>query len=167
MALVIDATVGGTSANSYATIAEIDEFVLSNPHDTTWDDVSDANKIGYAIFATRVINERIAWYGWVAVQTQALDFPRGGIYDKNSYSISSSIVPTDIKNGQAEMARLLVDRDRTADPDTKGYREIYLGPIRLNIDKRDAPRALPASVYNILQWYGVRTTKRARLLERV
>lgn len=167
MSLSLDVTVGGANANSYATIAEIDEFVLSNPHDITWTAVSAANKIAYAIMATRVMNEQMAWYGWVAGETQALDFPRGGTYDKNGYSISDAIIPDDIKHGQAELARLLVIEDRTADPDTKGFKGLRIGPINIFVDKYDRPRILAPSAFNIIQWYGERTTRQARLLERV
>lgn len=169
MALSIDATVGGANSNSYATIAEIDDFVLSNPHDDTWTEVSAADKIAYAIMACRVMNEQMDWYGWVAAETQALDFPRGGLYDKDGYTIADSVIPTDIKNGQAELARLLVSADRTADADTKGFKGFKVGPINVFVDKFDRARAkiLATSVYNILQWYGDRTTRQTRLLERV
>jgi len=143
-----------SGANSLVTTAEIDEWVLTNPHDTTWTALSAAAKNGYAVMACRVMLEQMDWDGWQTDADQALDLPRSGMVDKNGNAIDSDEIPTDIKNAQCEMARLLAKSDRTADPDTLGFSHIGVGSISLDINKSDRPQVLPDSVYQMIRWYG-------------
>ena len=145
---------GVANANSYVTIAEVDAWVLTNPHDTTWTALTDAAKNGYAVMAFRVLNEQMNWDGWQIDADQALDLPRSGMVDKNGNSIDNDEIPTEVKNAQCELARLLVIEDRTADPDTAGFKEIGVGSIKLVIDKADRVPTLASAVFIMLSSFG-------------
>jgi len=142
------------NANSYVTTAEIDTWIETNPHDSTWDDLTDAQKNGYCVMACRVLDEQIDWDGWQTDADQALDLPRSGMTDKNGNAIENDEIPTDVKNAQCELARLLVIADRTADADTAGFKEIGVGSIKLVINKADRVPVLADAVWNMIQWFG-------------
>lgn len=156
VSVVVEDGSGVASANSYVTIAEVDAWVLTNPHDSTWSALTDAAKNGYTVMSCRVLNEQMNWDGWETDADQALDLPRSGMVDKNGDSIGSTTIPTAVKNAQCELARLLVIADRTADSDTAGFKEIGVGSIKLVIDKVDRVPVLAASVFNMIHFLGIK-----------
>jgi len=141
-------------ANSYVSISTIDDWVLTNPHDSTWSALTDAQKNGYAVMSCRVLNEQMDWDGWQTDSDQSLDLPRSGMADKNGNFIDNDEIPSEIQNAQCELARLLAIVDRTADPDTAGFKEIGVGSIKLIIDKADRVPVLADAVFQMVQWFG-------------
>jgi len=144
------------NANSYVSIATIDAWVLTNPHDATWADLTDAEKNGFAVFSCQILNEQISWFGWQSDSDQSLDLPRSGMTDRNGNSIDSDEIPTEVQNAQCELARLLAISDRTADPDTAGFSEISVGSIKLGINPSDRPSVLANSVWNQIEAFGTK-----------
>ena len=156
--VVVEDGTGVTGANSYVATDYITEWVLSNPHDTTWAALAEAAMDGYAVMACRVMEEQIDWDGWQTDDEQARDLPRSGMYDKNGNSIEADEIPTAVKNAQSELARLLALADRTADPDTAGFKEIGVGSIKLVIDKFDRSPVLADAVWNMINFLGSKTS---------
>lgn len=154
--VVVETGAGISGANSYASIATITEYVLSNPHDATWADLTDAQKNGYAVFSCRVLNEQVMWDGWQSDADQSLDLPRSGMADRNGNSIDSDEIPTEVQDAQCELARLLAVTDRTADSDMAGLKELSVGSIKLVADKSDRPTVLPAAVWAMVSAYGTK-----------
>ena len=152
--VIVEDGSGVASANSYVSIATIDAWVLTNPHDSTWTALTDAAKNGYAVMSCRVLNEQMDWHGWQIDADQALDLPRSGMIDKNGNSIDNDEIPSEVQNAQCELARLLVIDDRTADPDTAGFKEIGVGSIKLVIDKADRVPTLAQAVFNMINSFG-------------
>ena len=158
--VIVETGAGISGANSYRSTADIDAWGLTNPHDTTWSALTDAQKNGYAVMACRVLNEQMDWDGWQTDDEQALDLPRSGMTDKNGNSIDSDEIPTEIQNAQCELARLLAISDRTADNDMKGFKQIGVGSINLVADKADRPAVMADAVWNMLKCYGERASLR-------
>ena len=152
--VTVETGAGISGANSYVSVATITAWVLTNPHDSTWADLTAAQMNGYAVMSCRVLNEQIDWDGWQTDADQALDLPRSGMVDKNGNAIDNDEIPTEVQNAQCELARLLAERDRTADPDTAGFKQIGVGPINLVIDKADRAPVLPDAVWNMVKYFG-------------
>ncbi len=159
MAVIVTVEDGSivADANSYASIETIDAYVLTNPHDTTWSDLTDAQKNGYAVWSCRILNEQMDWDGWQTSDSQALDLPRSGMTDKNGNFIENNEIPNEVINAQCELARLLAIEDRTADNGMLGFKEIGVGSIKLVADKSDRPSILAPSVYSMVRWFGSKT----------
>jgi len=141
-------------ANSYCSIANITEWVLTNPHDSTWTTLTETQQKGYAIMSCRILNEQMDWDGWVIDADQALDLPRSGLVDKNGNYIDNDEIPTGVQNGQSELSRLLAIADRTGDSDMAGYSQIVIGPINLVADKADNAPVLPDAVWQMVKAFG-------------
>jgi len=152
--IIVEDGSGIANANSFVSIATIDAWVLTNPHDDTWTDLTDAAKNGYAVMACRVMEEQMNWDGWQIDADQARDLPRSGMIDKNGNAIDIDEIPTEVQNAQCELARLLAIEDRTADPDTAGFKEIGVASIKLIIDKADRVPTLADAVWNMLSAFG-------------
>lgn len=144
------------NSNSYVSIATIDAFVLTNPHDSTWVALTDPQKNGYAVMSCRVLNEQIEWDGWQTDDEQSLDLPRSGMVDFNGNAIDNDEIPSEVQNAQCELARLLAISDRTADADTAGFKEIGVGSIKLVINPSDRVPVLADSVWSQVSTFGIK-----------
>ena len=81
MAITLDATVGGASANTYITLddanAIIEGFVLSDDN-AAWDNSTTDNK-NRALFTAAQRIDREKFLGARVADTQALEWPRSGV----------------------------------------------------------------------------------------
>lgn len=154
--VIVEDGSGVSGANSYRSTIDIDEWVLTNPHDNTWVGLTQAQKNGYAVMSCRVLNEQIEWDGWQTDDEQSLDLPRSGMVDCNGNSIDNDEIPSEAQNAQCELARLLAESDRTADSETAGFKRIKVGSIELEIDKSDRSPVLASSVWNQIEAFGTK-----------
>ena len=75
MAAVIDATVGGTTANSYLSIAAADTLTETMLGTLAWTSATSDQKTRALITGTRDL-DKLTWIGSRTSETQALDWPR-------------------------------------------------------------------------------------------
>lgn len=153
MALVIDATVGGASANSYVTVVEADAYFEADLYSGTWDAADNTKKAKALVMATRILDQECSWIGDRADENQALRWPRVNAEDSDGESIDETIVPTAIKNATFELAKSLLSTDRTADPDTEGIKRMKLDVLEFEFDKMDRAEVLPLAVRSIVSNY--------------
>ena len=144
-------------SNSYVSVLDIDDWVLTNPHDTTWATLTEAQKNGYAVMSCRILDEQMDWDGWVIEDVQSLRLPRSGMISKNGRFIANDEIPLDARNAQSEFARLLAISDRTGDSDLVGLSQLKIGPISLVADKSDSLPVLPDAVFNMIRCFGRRS----------
>lgn len=144
MALV--ATPGAADANSYLTVAEADAYFETRLQATRWTSiVDDVVKETALIMATRVIDSRICFTGVAATGTQALAWPRAGMFNRNGFAIGEDVVPQALKDATAELAYMLLASDVTLESDAavQGISRIKAGPVdisfRDSIESRDVP----------------------------
>lgn len=141
MAVVIDATVGGENSNSYCTLAEADAYHESRLFTDTWDDAEDDTKNRALVMATRLLDSHVVWGGYAANSgVQALQWPRGGMYDAFDEAISKDEIPRTLKDATAEFARLLIDADLPADVSSQGIGSVGLGPIKVDFSSEGQQR---------------------------
>lgn len=87
MAVTIDATVGGASANSYLTLSDANDLVEAMVLSTDaakWDSGTDDNRNRALTTATQRI-DRERFLGARATNTQALQWPRDGVRKPDTY----------------------------------------------------------------------------------
>ena len=87
MAITIDATVGGASANSYITLSEADsniEGLIIDDDVQAWISATDDNK-NRALFTAAVRIDRERFLGARVTNTQALQWPRTGVRKPDTY----------------------------------------------------------------------------------
>lgn len=152
----IDATVGGTSANSYVTLAEADAYWADHYHSSAWDALADDDKNKLLIMATRNLDNWVIWEGSRSDEEQALRLPRYGMTDCDNYQIDGDVIPTNVKYATHELAAHLISFNPSAEPDTKGFSKIKVDVIELEIDKmdRDSVTVIPDTVSKLLECFG-------------
>jgi hypothetical protein len=172
---VIDATVGGPAANSYETVVEAQAYFDTRLPVAGWD-AGDQEVL--LIMATRVINAfaspgktlvvpsnnkypyyrvRRQWTGAPASSTQALAWPRIGMYDMNGNAIPSNVIPQALKDAESEMAGALGTADRTLDNDVviQGLTSVRAGSVALTFKDYIEQRILPDAVWLLMpsSWF--------------
>jgi len=151
-----DVTVGGANATSYTSLAEASVFFSQRLNSTVFTAAASSVQEVALMHATRTLDEWVDWKGDRVDEDQALRWPRYGVRDRDGYSIDSDIIPNWLKDATAELAIYLLGSDRTAEPDTKGFRELQVGSLKLVVDKsdRDSVTMIPDSVIAIIEYYG-------------
>lgn len=137
MSVTVIATPGAVDANSFATVSEIDTYYLSRVPATTaaqWQDAADDDKAAAAIMATLWMTNLIKWRNYTTTTTQSLPWPRYNMWRRNGWSqVPQDEVPQEVKNAQAELARLFLISDRTEELQqlVNGVGVLKVGPIQI------------------------------------
>jgi hypothetical protein len=160
MPSAIDATVGGTAANSYITVAEGTAFADDVIGTVAWTGASADNRIRALLAATARLDE-LEWIGAQTATTQALAWPRTGA-KCGEKDYSNNVIPAEVKRGTFDLANLLLS-DTTTDPfstvaqvtgelvpgiSNQALKSVNLGNGALSLDFKDASSA--PSVRNAL-----------------
>lgn len=154
MALALDATVGGTASNSYSTAAQGDIYHESRLFSTDWSGATLANQEAALAWATRMLDYNFEWTGSKYTIEQALRWPRFGALDRDGQLFDSNVIPIEVKNATAELARLLLSEDRGLDAGTKGIKRLKVDVIELEFDKLDRSISIPDEVFQMLSHLG-------------
>jgi hypothetical protein len=106
MAVAIDATVGGASANSFTTLAELTTYMEGRLNSSKFDDATTDNQNRALVEATRYLSV-FKWRGHRVDGTQALSWPRQWAYDPDSPIqdyYDTTVVPQRVKDATMELA---------------------------------------------------------------
>lgn len=133
----VDSTVGGANSNSYLTVEEADAYWEAHLYADAW---NDTDKEAAVIWATRVMDASFVWTGQAATATQALGWPREGMYTRNGFPIANDVIPVDLKNATAELAGQLAASNLTETNEAAraGLTKLKVGPVELGWTDRAA-----------------------------
>ena len=150
MAATIDATLKGTAANSYVTLAEANAYFETVPHDEHWTGSDDA-KNRVLITATRYL-DNFEYHGERCTTTQALKWPRKE-YKVDGVKVDCTFIPQPVKNATFELAHSLLFKGEAlvGTTGTQGtYEEVELGDLKVKF--KDSSQT-PGVINNILDIY--------------
>lgn len=153
MAAVIDATVAGSSANSYVTLAAANTYFETVPDSASWSAKTDDQKNRALISATRWI-DALSFYGDRCTTAQALRWPRED-YEVDGVELVCTIIPTDIKVATYELARALADDTDaiTGSTGTTGiYDQVELGDLKVKYNKSSQTSGVINNVFDVYPW---------------
>ncbi|MCA1800051.1 MAG: hypothetical protein LC687_05455 [Actinobacteria bacterium] len=148
----MDSTVGGESANSYVDITYADSFVAESIGLNNWPD-DTATKEAALIQATRLLDASFMWYGDKTVESQALDWPRDFIVDKNNDDVPEDIIPKVIKDGVCQLANNLLALGGEPKP-SQVADSVNIGPIKLGLENQYTVELFDSVLISTLTFYG-------------
>lgn len=155
MAVILDATVGSTSMNSYLTRAESNTILEENPRIyTEWQSVTDNSRDAWLVFSTRFLDWSYTYNGQAVSDTQLLEWPREYCYDRRGEEVDSTTVPEDIKRAVAYQAHWFSQNDPFSAVDSTGIRSMKADVIEIEFDKWDKVISKPSIVKRIMSWWG-------------
>jgi len=159
MAVTIDASAGGASANSFETLAEFKIYLLSKLHlstavSTATDDTMNRALVSFA----RCMEVGMEWEGTPTdYDTQNLQWPRNGLLDALGNILDDTIIPQEIKDGQSEGAIAIIDSDITAANSADGLSQLKVGPIYMQFTSEGPPRKIiPDAAFECFALWGKR-----------
>ena len=131
--MALDATVGGANANSYVTVAEAAAYYLTHLYSSAWTTLTNEQKEAALISATRVLDANQCFTGVPASETQALVWPRAGMFNRNGVAIPENVIPTELKYAVFELALNLVAQNVTVmtSVQAQGLTKLKAGPVEL------------------------------------
>lgn len=106
MAVTIDATVGGASANSYVTLAEMTTYMTGRLNSATFDDAATDDQNRALVEATREVDIK-TYQGNRADSTQILAWPRQWARNVDSPTLdyfATNVIPERVKDATMELA---------------------------------------------------------------
>lgn len=154
--MAIDATVGGTDADSYSTVAEADTYFGTDSRlgATAWSGETTAQQEAALKMATRRVDmERFE--GIKLASGQALKWPRMHATDDDGEEYPTDVIPGIIQQATWEMALvyLIADDDGKVpqmDTGLEEFRRAKIGPMEIERDEGFRAGKLPDHVRRIL-----------------
>jgi len=95
---------GLSNANALITVVEADQIMENYGASTIWSAADNDAKENAIREATRFINIGYQWKGYRVYSTQALQWPRGEVYDDEGNYVENNIVPEKVKEACAYLA---------------------------------------------------------------
>ncbi len=127
-------TPGAAGADSYASVAEMDAYHDNHLYASAWTAMTSGEKVAGGVMATRLLDAMPrAWTGTAVDSTQALGWPRKSMQTRNGFAIAVTMIPSELKNAEAELARQLKE-ENLLETDTviaKGIKSLKAGPVAL------------------------------------
>jgi len=133
-------------------VADATTYHESHLYATDWTDSDTDTQTIALIYATRLLDSMIEWTGAPTdASTQALRWPRTGMYDFDDNLVATDAIPTELANATAEFARQLIASNRAADNDveTQGLTGLTAGAVSLQF-KAVTPKVIPDAVLHLL-----------------
>ena len=154
--MAFDATIGGTSSNSYSTVTDADEYFTTNLAGDSWQGLSDGAKQSYLVQATMMLDDFVEWRSDKATAEQALHWPAVGATDCSGNGLPDDSIPKDIQRATYEQVVYLLEVNSTNNPAavSQGIKTAKADVLEVEFDKRAIPDRLGATVEAILSCYG-------------
>lgn len=152
MAVNLDSTVGGDAANSFASHGEALTYFSARLFSDAWAALTEDQQKSALIMATQTLSASTCFTGSPATTTQALPWPRTGMYDRNGNAIPDDVIPQDLKNAQFEQALAIAKGDRMTESDVEvlGLTKLKAGPVELGFSGDASAKIIPAYVTSLL-----------------
>lgn len=160
--VTLDATIGGESSNSYCDIDFADAFFGNRLNSDAWTDSTADDKKRALIQATDEL-DRYDWVGEPVTSTQALEWPRSNVYDKNGVLIED--IPSFLKKATCELAYDIIAKPLT--DGLEGIEGFDIGPLKLEFSEAAAQSSnseLSDSILRLIGKYMVSSVNSVKIL---
>lgn len=164
-------TPGASNANAYVTLEVANQYHFDRPPTGFWnigedDGAQSVLKTQAILYATKLMDSQVEWAGSRTSTSQALQWPRSGVYDRSGYLMPSNTIPVLLQHATAEFARELIARSfgvANSELEKMATTAKRLDMVSITTDAasvtfRDPPLGLdiPASVFQLFppDWVG-------------
>lgn len=155
MALTVEDGTGLAAAESYASVDFADTYHTAYGAPTAWSGATTSAKETALREATRYIDAEFGklWSGQRANETQALDWPRLDVIDRDGYTLDANALPVKLKQATAILALESISGDLypniSSGDGTLKASMVKVGPI--TIDNEFVGGAEPFATYRIVR----------------
>lgn len=158
---VVETGTGLSNATSYLTVAEANAFISTNilayP---AWDALTTGAKEAVLIQASRFLDNRTRWRGQKTVAASGLRWPRVGVSDRDGITIDDDVVPEEVKQATAELARFLAFNDLGSFRSQDGLKQVTADVVTLIFNENYRLPKVPSEIQHIIFGLGSITGNR-------
>jgi hypothetical protein len=158
---------GLADANSYAAVADGSAYHDGHLYPIPWTAADAATQAAALVMATRLIDTLFRFQGFKRLSTQALQWPRRWVRDPDNNSgavffglpggpyFDETKIPKLVVDATCELARELIEQDRTDDPEDEGLKSIAVeGAVNIEFNASTRRPVAPAVVQAMLSKVG-------------
>lgn len=149
MALIVETGSADATSESYASVAQADTY-FANRGITNWATLTTPEKEQ----ALRRATDYMSIYAWAGSRvngTQALDWPRSGLY-VNEFDVAMTSIPLAVQNACMELALRAAAGELAPDVGRQKIR-IKVGPIETEYSDKAVPYTKFRAIDNLLSAY--------------
>lgn len=158
MALVLKDDPGDPASNTYCDLPDATTYFTTRLHKAAWTSAGSSDKNAALVWATRLLDEQVNWFGWNSYDDQKLRWPRTGLTDPEGRDIDSDDIPSFLKEATAELAFFLLSEDRTLETnrDLIGLKKVVIDTLSITTDPSTTAikPVIPMSVWSMIKFYG-------------
>lgn len=152
---VVEDGTGLAGATSYVSVAEADDYyVIDLNYAATWAAFTQQQKEYRLAWSTRVLDQKTAWRGDKANETQGLRIPRSGMYDWDDVLVADNVVPKQVKHAVLELQKFLAETDLTTEQGIEYVRRMEIDVLEIEFQDNTAQVAVPRIINDILAGLG-------------
>lgn len=143
------ADVGAANANSYVTVAEADSYFGDSFGKGQWTSATPDQKAALVITASRTLDQYILWVGQKTTDSQSMEWPRFGAYDRFGKLYANDVIPTVVKYATFELAYYMLENgglsfaEQTID-------SVKVGSIEVDFTERSTDSGIPKFIENMI-----------------
>lgn len=166
MTLTKETGTADPASNSYATVAEADDYFTRHTSGTTWGTKSTEDKETLLIMAGRTLDYGAQWKGVRVSLKQGMQWPRMGV-EIEGQCWPSDEVPKQVKEAQYELAALIMTGgDRNADSDSDGVKSLSLGKgaIAVEFDAATSKALLGKAAPQLIRMFAISTGSKSGMV---
>lgn len=141
-------------ANSYVSLAYAEDYFAVDVASATWEALSDDQKEFYLAWATRVLDQKTEWRGYINADSQSLRWPRKGVTDRDYRAIDVDEIPNAVKAATCELAKWLITNDPTTGQDTDYLKRIKVDVIEIEYQDGATQSSYPSIINAIINGIG-------------
>lgn len=146
---MIDATVGGASANSFADMAYATAYFAARLYSEAWQTAQSPER-ETALLTAAAEMSKLDYLGRRVNDTQALPWPRVSVQKPDLYAYyDQTEIPKQIKDAQCEWTIALLESQDMGSP-LGNVTSLTLGPIKVDL-KKSAQKQLPVKAAQLLR----------------
>lgn len=146
-------------ANSYVSVAEADDIITVNIHQSTaWLALTNTNKEYLLIWATRTLDAYVDWEGVKTDEDSALRWPRTGVTDRDGNAVGVNEIPEQVKQATALLASSLREKDRSGEQGKDGVKRVKADVVEVELDSNYRIGMLTDDLAFLLKGLGIVNT---------
>lgn len=151
--MALDATVGGVSANSYIDEAAAEIYFETVINSDAWDNATSPNREAALITASRLLDQNVNYFGYIAEDTQAMRWPRTLTYNQDGVEYLDTIIPEKLKNIVCDLAlSILENGGYTAS--TNQFKQMNIGSLLFKYKDPAGDGPFPPNVLEAIKLFG-------------
>lgn len=151
MIVIVEDGTGLPNANAYASVVEVTDILSTNIY-STWATQTDGVKANLVLWASRILDERVRWYGKKTFKTSGMSWPRHKVKDNEGTLVDDNIVPKAVKTAVAVLANHLLSN--AADPEVANtglnISMLMVDVVTIKYDPKILPQRYPPELAYII-----------------